>query len=280
MLGQQLRSLRENGKPVLRAVSSEAIPTGSPVVKLSILMPAFDETATIGDAIRAVLDAGYPCEIELIVVDDGSSDGTARSADAIEDPRLRLLRHDTNRGKGAALLTAAAHALGTHVVPFDADLEYSPHDIGALLEPVLAGTCDVVYGARPPGIDAGLRSGPYALGNRALTRAANALFDADLSDLHTCLKLMPLALFRELDLRQTGFGLDTEVTVRLLQAGIRPVEVPVSYRPRARSHGKKINWRDGIHCLAILLRLRFSPLGRTPAHQAVQPVPVGLDAEA
>lgn len=243
-------------------------PDGS-VVKLSILMATFDEGSTIGDAVQSVLETSYPCEFELLVVDDGSMDTTAHTLSQIDDPRLRVLRHEANLGKGAALLTAAAVATGTHIVPFDSDLEYSPGDIAKLLEPVIAGRCDVVYGARLFGVNTVYQSYRYALGNRALTTAANMLFDSYLSDLHTCLKLMPLALFRELDLRERGFGLDTEVTARLLQMGIRPFEVPVSYHSRAHSHGKKINWLDGVQCLAILARVRFT---RGIAAQSRRPV--------
>lgn len=232
-------------------------PDGS-ALKLSILMPTYDEGPTIARAVRSVLETAYPCEIELIVVDDGSNDSTYETVAAMRDPRLRLLRHQANLGKGAALLTAAAVATGTHIIPFDADLEYVPEDIAKLLEPVIAGRCDIVYGARLFGVNTVYQSYRYALGNRALTMFANVLFDSYVSDLHTCLKLMPLALFRELDLHERGFGLDTELTARLLRTGLRPFEVPVSYHSRAHAHGKKISWLDGVQCLFILARVRFA----------------------
>jgi glycosyltransferase involved in cell wall biosynthesis len=227
-------------------------------VKLSILMPAYNEERTLARAIDAVLSAAYPCEYELIVVDDGSSDRTPEILAAVGDPRARVFRHPRNLGKGAALQTAARVATGTHIVPFDADLEYSPSDLPRLVEPVLRGRCDVVYGTRLFGVNTVYQSYRLAMGNRAMTLAANVLFDAYLSDLHTCLKLMPLDLFRMLELNETGFGLDTEITARILKTGIRPFEVPVSYHSRSYEDGKKITWRHGVECLEVLARVRLS----------------------
>lgn len=234
-------------------------------VKLSILMCAYNEERTILRAISEVLAVDYPCEMELIVVDDGSTDATPTLLEGISDPRLVIHQHDNNQGKGAALLSAAAMARGTHILPFDADLEYSPDDITRVLYPVLKGRCDVVYGARLFGFNTVYRSYRYAMGNRFLTRMANILFDAYLSDLHTCLKLIPLAMFRNLNLKQSGFGLDTEVTALLLRSGVRPFEVPVSYYSRSHDEGKKINWRDAIVCMAVLLRVRLRRRSRMRA---------------
>lgn len=237
--------------------SHRCMERGGTPVKLSILMCAFNEERTIVRAISEVLAEDYPCDIELIVVDDGSTDATPTLLAHISDPRLTVHSHPGNQGKGAALLSAAAIARGTHILPFDADLEYSPEDIGRMVHPVLAGRCDVVYGARVFGFNTVYRSYRYALGNRMLTRMANILFDAYLSDLHTCMKLIPLAMFRNLNPREPGFGLDTEVTALLLRAGVRPFEVPVSYYSRSHDQGKKITWRDALVCMAILLRVRL-----------------------
>ncbi len=225
-------------------------------LKISILMCAFNEQQTITQAIREVLLTSYPCEIELIVVDDGSTDATAALAARISDPRLRVHRHRANQGKGAAIRTAATLATGTHILPFDADLEYSSEDIPRLIEPIIKRRYEVVYGARLFGFNTVYQSYRYAVGNRFLTRIANVLFDASVSDLHTCLKIVPLVLFRSLSLREPGFGLDTELTATLLRLGIRPFEVPISYYSRSHAQGKKINWRDAFECLAILLRVR------------------------
>jgi glycosyltransferase involved in cell wall biosynthesis len=227
-------------------------------MKLSILMAAYNEERTVVQAASAVLATEYPCPIELIVVDDGSSDRTPELLAELTDPRVTALRHPVNRGKSAALTTAIEAATGTHMLPFDADMEYEPGDIPALIDPVLRGRCEVVYGTRLFGANTVYQSFRYALGNKLLTLAANVLFDASISDLHTCLKLIPLPLVRSMKLDANGFGMDTELTARLLRLGIRPFEVPVSYHSRSRADGKKISWQDGVHCLRILAGVRFS----------------------
>jgi glycosyltransferase involved in cell wall biosynthesis len=234
-------------------------------------MPAYNEARTIEHAVRVVLGTPFPCEFELIVVNDGSKDETGAILDVIEDPRAHVHHHPHNLGKGAALQTAAALASGTHIVPFDADLEYEPLDVARMLEPVIAGRCDIVYGTRLFGANTVYQSYRHAMGNRALTLAANLLFDSYLSDLHTCLKLVPLALFRQLELKESGFGLDTEITAKILKLGVRPFEVPVSYHSRSTAMGKKITWVDGVECLQVLSRIRFR---RATVQMPVAPVPV------
>jgi Glycosyl transferase family 2 len=229
---------------------------GEPI-KLSILMAAYNEESTIAQAICEVLDADCPCEMELIVVDDGSTDATTILLSRISDPRVKILRHTTNQGKGAALLDAASTATGTHILPFDADLEYEAEDIARVLEPILKGRSEVVYGVRLFGCNTVYRTYLYAVGNRLLTRLANILFNAHLTDLHTCLKLIPLPMLKSLSLREKGFGLDSEITASLLRLGVRPFEVPVSYYGRSHSEGKKITWRDAVACMLILFRVRM-----------------------
>jgi dolichol-phosphate hexosyltransferase len=231
-------------------------------LSLSIIMAAYNEAETITDAVQEVLEVDYPCEVELIVVDDGSTDATRELLARLDDPRLRVIHHPTNLGKGAAVLSAVAVATGSHILPFDADLEYMPDDILRLIEPVLRGRCNVVYGVRLFGCNTVYRSFLYAVGNKLFTRTANILFGAWLSDLHTCLKLIPIDVVRRLPLRETGFGLDTELSVSLLRCGVRPFEVPVSYFSRSHEEGKKINWRDAVACLLILLRVRAMPRSR------------------
>jgi Glycosyl transferase family 2 len=243
-------------------------------IKLSILMCAYNEERTIMRAITEVLAADYPCDMELIVVDDGSTDATSTLLAHVDDPRVTVYSHAENQGKGAALLTAASFASGTYILPFDADLEYSPEDITRIICPVLKGRCEVVYGTRIFGFNTVYHSYGYAVGNRFLTRLANILFNAYLSDLHTCLKLIPLAMFRSLNPSEAGFGLDTEVTALLLKAGVRPFEVPVSYYSRSRNEGKKISWRDAFACIAILLKVRL--LNSRPT-QAARPLCAGTD---
>lgn len=226
-------------------------------LKLSILMPAYNEERTIAQAIEELLRAKYPCDVELIVVDDGSTDQTSAVLAQVTDARVIVHRHPSNLGKGAGLISALSLATGSHILPFDADLEYSPDDIPKMLAPVIKGKCNVVYGVRLFGYNTVYQSYRYAKGNRVLTRLANLLFDACLSDLHTCLKLMPRALMRSFNLREAGFGLDTELTAALLRHGERPFEVPVSYYSRSHAQGKKITWRDAAICAWVLLRVRL-----------------------
>jgi dolichol-phosphate hexosyltransferase len=228
-------------------------------VKLSILMPVYNEHATVAYAVKEVLDVAYPCEVELVIVDDGSTDGTREVYPALEgDPRVSITMHDRNRGKGAAIRTAAERADGDYVIACDADLEYSPAEIPGLLAPVLARKAQVVYGTRTFGSH-NAYSYLYVLGNRGVTTAANILFNCYLSDLETCFKLIPTELYRALDIREVGFGMEAEVTGKLLRRGIRPYEVPISYQARSREAGKKLTWRDGVKALWILGRERFTP---------------------
>ncbi|HEY3008047.1 MAG TPA: glycosyltransferase family 2 protein [Micromonosporaceae bacterium] len=224
-------------------------------MKLSILMPVYNEEDRIAGALKQALAVDYPCEIELVVVDDGSRDGTADVLDRIDDPRVRVVTHSRNAGKGAAVRTAVDSAEGDYMVILDADLEYDPQDIPKLLDPVLDGRAAVVYGNRTFGSHSAY-SFWYVMGNKAVTTAANVLFNSYIGDLETCFKLMPTALFRSLEIRSRGFGMEAEVTAKLLRRKIRPYEVPISYRARSRDEGKKITWRDGVEAIWILGRER------------------------
>jgi glycosyltransferase involved in cell wall biosynthesis len=224
-------------------------------VKLSILMPVYNEEERIADALKQALAVDYPCPVEVLVVDDGSRDGTAEILAGLDDARLRVITHPRNAGKGAAIRTAVAAADGDYMVILDADLEYDPNDIPKLLEPVLDGRATVVYGNRTFGSHSAY-SFWYVMGNKAVTTAANVLFNSYIGDLETCFKLLPTALYRALDVRARGFGMEAEVTGKLLRRRVRPYEVPVSYRARGREEGKKITWRDGVEALWILGRER------------------------
>lgn len=249
--------IHELRSPVQAYSSLQALPTPG-AFKLSILMPAFNEEATIVRAVAEILTTDYPCAIELIVVDDGSTDSTGALLSQMYDERLIVHRHAINQGKGAALRSALSMASGTHILPFDADLEYAAEDIPRLVEPVLSGRCSVVYGTRLFGCNTVYQTYRYALGNRLLTRIANILFNAYLSDLHTCLKMLPLPMIKSLNLKEKGFGLDTEITALLLRQGLRPFEVPVRYYSRSHAEGKKITWRDAVICAWILCRIRLN----------------------
>ena len=226
-------------------------------MKLSVLIPVFNEAATVGSALSRVFSVDYPCDVEFVIVDDGSTDGTPALLAAVDEPRARIVTHPVNRGKGAAIRTAASGATGDYMVICDADLEYAPEEIPRLLAPVLAGQADVVYGTRSFGSNTAY-SFWYVLGNKTVTMFANVAFDCWISDLETCFKLMPLPLYRELDVRSAGFGMEAEVTGKLLRRGIRPFEVPISYKARSREEGKKLTWKAGEQALWILTRERLS----------------------
>jgi glycosyltransferase involved in cell wall biosynthesis len=223
---------------------------------LSILMPVYNEQARVAEAVKQGLGVDYPCDVELIVVDDGSTDHTVELLQQMDDPRMRLVQHDHNQGKGAAIRTAATHARGDWMVILDADLEYDPRDIPRLLEPVLDGRARVVYGSRSFGGHSSY-SFWYVIGNKGLTLVANVLFNTYLSDLETCFKLMPVELYRSLDVHSKGFGMEAEVTAKLLRRKVRPFEVPITYNARTRDEGKKITSRDGLEAVWILVRERF-----------------------
>ena len=225
-------------------------------MKLSILIPAYNEAATVGVAVKRLLDIRYPCDIELVIVNDGSVDNTMDVLSSIDDPRVVITEHPVNRGKGAAVRTAASLATGDYMLVFDADLEYSAEDILSLLSPLQRGDAEVVYGVRTFGASTA-HSFWFVIGNRVNTFTANALFNTWISDLHTCLKLLPLAMFRELPVKENGFGLDTELTAMLLARGVRPYEVPIHYKARSREEGKKLTWGDGVVATKILIRVRL-----------------------
>ena len=223
-------------------------------------MPVYNERATLQDAVKDVLGVDYPCEMQLVIVDDGSTDGTHDLYPAMSvDERVRVQLQPRNQGKGAAIRTAAELADGDYVVICDADLEYSPSEIPALLMPVMRGDATVVYGTRTFGSH-NAYSYLYVLGNRVVTTVANVLFNSYISDLETCFKLMPRTLYKDLDIRSAGFGMEAEITGKLLRRRHRPFEVPISYRARSREEGKKLTWRDGVEALWILTRERFRPV--------------------
>ena len=237
---------------------------------LSIVMPVYNELNTIRQAIDSVLAVDFPCSVELIVVNDGSHDGTR---DILEDEYAssgaKIIHHATNLGKGAAVRTGVGEASGSHVIIFDADLEYSPEDIALLVQPVIAGLANHVFGTRVFGMNTSFQSFKFAMGGRFTTLVANLLFDSCVTDMHTCLKLFPLEDFKTLQLLEDGFGLDTQLTARLLRSGVRPYEVPISYRARSAAEGKKISWTDGVECLMILFSVRSRRPATLPTQETV-----------
>jgi glycosyltransferase involved in cell wall biosynthesis len=227
--------------------------------QLSILMPVYNEAATVERAVTAVLDADLPVTTEIVLVDDGSTDGTRRIIEQADWPaeRVRVHWHAQNRGKGAAVRTALADAQGEFASIFDADLEYEPEDLRTLLPPLLDGTANAVFGVRAfDGFTS--HSYLYVLGNRSVTLAANVLFNIYVKDLMTMHKAMRTDVFRSLPLREHGFAIEAEITARLVQRGERIFEVPVRYKARATEEGKKLTWVDGLRVLRTLMRCRMT----------------------
>jgi dolichol-phosphate hexosyltransferase len=224
---------------------------------VSILMPVYNERRTIEQAIERVLAVDLPVDRELVIVDDGSTDGTREWLTSQEWPDdVRVILRDENAGKGAAVRTGLAHAAGTYATILDADLEYDPADLPALLEPLLAGEAEAVYGVR--GFQAhSAYSFWYVIGNKAVTMAANVLYNAWLSDIMTCQKVLSTSTFRSLKTHEDGFAIEAEITARLLRRKDRIFEVPITYRARRREEGKKLTSLDGLRVLKTLLRCRL-----------------------
>src|ERR1019366_8276273 len=169
------------------------------------------------------------------------------------------IHHATNLGKGAAVRAGIAAATGSHILIFDADHEYDVNDVPRLVIPLISGRAEIVYGSRMSGFGTVHPSLWHSIGNKAMTSMANVLFGSAISDLHTCLKLLPTPLLRSFELEENGFGLDTEISAEALRAGFRPFEVPVSYVGRSAEDGKKIRLRDALRCVYILFKVRCRP---------------------
>jgi glycosyltransferase involved in cell wall biosynthesis len=223
---------------------------------LSVVIPAYNEEATIGQMVRAVLL--QPLVREVIVVDDGSTDGTAQQLQLLckEDRRVKLLRHDGNQGKGAALRTGFAQAAAPVVVVQDADLEYDPRDYPSLVGPILDGKADVVFGTRFEG------SGPHRVlyfwhyvGNRVLTILSNICTNLNLTDMEVGYKAFRREIIQRIRIEENRFGFEPEVIAKVSKIrAVRVYEVPISYYGRTYAEGKKANWRDGLSALRCILK--------------------------
>ncbi len=225
---------------------------------LSIVMPIFNERDRVESAIADVLRTELPAEFELIVVDDGSTDGTREILrENSWDARVRLFEHPRNRGKGQAVRTGLEHAKGEFTAIFDADLEYDPSDLSTLLAPLLEGRTNACFGTRAfDGYTS--HSFYFVLGNRLVTFVCNVLFNVYMRDIMCCHKMIRTDLFRSLPLRSQGFGIEPEITARLIQRGERVFEVPVHYAARSSEEGKKLTARDGFRVIGTLMRCRLS----------------------
>jgi len=227
-------------------------------VKLSILIPVYNEAPTLREILARVRAVPLDIEKEIIVVDDGSTDGSReilRQEETAGD--LRIFYHERNQGKGAAVRTAIIQATGDILLIQDADLEYDPREYPNLLQPILEGRADVVYGSRFLGGPRKAMFFTHMLGNKLLTLVTNILFDTILSDMETCYKVFRAEVVKQIPLRSRRFEFEPEVTAKILKRGYRIYEVPISYTGREYEEGKKITWRDGLLALWTLLKYRL-----------------------
>lgn len=227
-------------------------------VTVSVVIPVFNERETVEQLLERVREV--PLRLEVIVVDDGSTDGTRDLLPTLEGSLIdRLVMHERNQGKGAALRTGFQHAIGDVVVVQDADLEYDPYELPYLLEPILSGKADAVYGSRFLGGPHRVLLFWHSIGNRVLTLMSNMFTDLNLTDMETCYKMIRRELLQSLPLSANRFGIEPELTARLAQAGARIYELPISYHGRSYAEGKKIGWKDGVSALWAIFKYNMFP---------------------
>ena len=237
---------------IFPGLKNEALPWDR--VRVSVVIPAYNELNTAEVLLRRVRQV--PLRLEVIVVDDGSTDGTRTLLKKLEKEGLidRLVLHEHNKGKGAALRTGFKHATGDVTVVQDADLEYDPMEFPLLLHPILSGKADAVYGSRFLGGPHRVLLFWHSVGNSVLTLLSNMFTDLNLTDMETCYKMVRTELLQSLPLSADRFGIEPELTARLAQAHARIYELPISYHGRSYSEGKKINWKDGVSALWYIFR--------------------------
>jgi glycosyltransferase involved in cell wall biosynthesis len=226
---------------------------------LSVIVPVFNERATVAEVIRRIRAVDLPVAVEVVVVDDGSSDGTDKVLAALGDSTVRVLSHAANAGKGAAIRTGMAACRGDLVLVQDADLEYDPQDWPKLLDPLLRGKARVVYGSRFTGERKNMLP-LHWIGNRFLSLLTNVLYSSTLSDMETCYKLFDRQVLEGITIQSNRFDFEPEITAKVLRRGFRIYEVPISYAGREMTEGKKITWRDGFGAPKALVKYRFTRL--------------------
>jgi glycosyltransferase involved in cell wall biosynthesis len=223
-------------------------------MNLSVIIPVYNEIGTLDDIMAAV--TAVPVDKEIILVDDGSSDGSRDKLQQFENqPGIKVLYHDFNQGKGAAIRTGVAAAENDLVIIQDADLEYDPREIPLLMQPILAGKADVVYGSRFAGGHAHrVLYFWHSIGNQALTLLSNMFTDLNLTDMETCYKLFKREIIQGITIEESRFGMEPEITAKIAKGNWRIYEVGISYAGRTYDEGKKIGWRDGVRALWCILK--------------------------
>lgn len=224
-------------------------------MKLSVVIPVYNEIRTIEELLNRV--QSIPHDKEIIVVDDRSTDGTTERLSRFSDDSIKFLFHEVNRGKGAALRTGFEHVTGDIVIIQDADLEYDPQEYDRLIEPILDGRADVVYGSRFTGGPQRVLFFWHYVGNKFLTLLSNMLTNLNLSDMETCYKVFRASLLDKITIKSNRFGFEPEVTAKFAKLKCRIYQVPISYSGRGYEEGKKITWRDGLAALFHIIRFRF-----------------------
>jgi glycosyltransferase involved in cell wall biosynthesis len=224
-------------------------------LKLSVVIPVYNEIHTIEEILRQV--RALPMELEIIIVDDGSTDGTREVLRALDPSEYRVFFHEKNLGKGGALNTGFAETTGDIVIIQDADLEYQPEEIPKMIEPIIKGKADVVYGSRFLGARRVFMFS-HLLGNKFLTLLTNILYNTTLTDMETCYKAFRGDVARSLNLKARDFGCEPEMTAKVFRRDLRVYEIPISYDGRSYAEGKKITWRDGVKAVYWLIRCRFT----------------------
>jgi glycosyltransferase involved in cell wall biosynthesis len=224
------------------------------ITKLSVVMPVYNERDTVQEIVSRVLAVKLDLDLELVIVDDGSSDGTADVLKTIDDARVRVLLQPMNQGKGAALRRGFAEACGDIIIVQDADLEYDPREYPLIIAPILDGRADVVFGSRFLGGPHRVLYYWHYLANRALTTLSNVLTDINLTDMETCYKAFRTEVIRAFELRENRFGFEPEFTAKAAHRGFRIYEVPISYSGRSYDEGKKIGFRDAVSALRCIVR--------------------------